>query len=166
VHDEVSGTVRLEPCQPAPEQLVEGRLADPDGRVAPQAGEREAAGRVVRRDHGDVPEAVGPRVLRAQGACPLVHVDRPDPSGGVATGERECDGAVATAEVDDVAVRHLALPAAQQRLRAGVEPIAGEDTAVGGQVEPDVVEPDPDGTAGGGRRRPLGEVVVGHEPKG
>src|SRR3984957_2478049 len=103
-HQRRTGAGR-QPGEPPPEQLVQGRLADPDRRVGPDLGE---AGRQPGRVGGGaahVRKARPGRVPLAQRQRPFVHVDRPDRRRGGAGRHRARDRPVAAAEVEQVTGR-------------------------------------------------------------
>ena len=91
-----------------PSSVVQGRLADADGRVRPQLVDDQVRRHLVAGDDAHVgePEALGVRPAQLEG--PLVHVDRPHGRGGRAPGQRARDRSVAAAEVDQGARRRPA----------------------------------------------------------
>ncbi len=76
-------------------------------------------------------------------------------------------GAIAAAHVGHVAIGCPDRPSAEQRVGPAVEPVAGEDAAVGREVELEIGQPEGDDPPGRTRGRSLAEVLLaGHETQG
>ena len=155
-----------EPGEPAAQQVVQRRLADPDRRVGPDPGEpRRDTGR-AGGDAADVAQARRGRVPRAQAERALVDVDGPHRRRGGTLREHAGHRAVAAAQVEQVALGRRRGRLLQEQPGPGVEAAGGEDTRIGLELQVDVRQHDPDQAGAVCRPRARVEVVRAHRLTG
>ena len=143
-----------EPAEPGAEQVVQGapcRCGSAGSTTARRPRGPPGTSSAGHGPHVGEPEPLG--VGPAQLERPLVHVDGPHRRGGRARGEGARDRSVAAAEVDQGARRGRRRAVEQEVLRARVDPVGGEDAAVGGEGERQVGEVESDLLRGRPARR-------------
>ena len=160
--DEPGPTLRGQPLEPGRQQLVQRDLADADRRVRPDRIDHKISGHVVGAHDADIRAAVDQSVLDAEVTRSPIDVDRPDHSVGGSEGERDRNGPVAAAEIDEVrgsgrGSRH----GRQQDLRPGVDVLGREHPPVGDERRREIGEIEPHRAARRADGGLSGEVLLG-----
>ena len=136
---------------------MQGRLADPDGRVGPDAGEAHRRRNGIGPYRPDGRQAQGGGVAGGEGQGPLVDIDRPDGAVRGPVGQGAGDGPVPAPEVEQVAVGGGDGVARNSSRVPASTAVRGEDAPIHSQPNPEIREGQLNLT------RPRGHLGVGGE---
>lgn len=135
LHDEPRRPVIGEPAEPTQQQLVQRLLPDPHRRIRVQGTKAQRFGHLFRQARCHLGKFEPSRVGAGELDGTFVTVHSEHSGGWPVQPERARDRPVSTAEIEDrpvvVRPRHLG----QQHPRTGIEPLAGEHSGIGGQLE-------------------------------